>query len=185
VLNVDHSRHVQMQQIKDGKSRTFAHKFNENNQHINQSNLKLLSKLENVKSFARYTSYAASDRPRELTPKPVPTPVKLKIIETEKENSRIFSRMRSVSSNLSKDRLLNDYAKAEKIKSRISKYALENNKVALKYDPSYPDLRNILHKIRATYQVVPSRATTQNASGVPPPSTRGKTSSETESLKPI
>ena len=129
---MDHTRHQQLQQIKNGKSRTFANKFNENNYQINQSNIKLLSKLENVKSFTRYTSYAASDRPRELTPKPLPTPVKRKIIETEKENSRIFFRMRSVSSNLSKDRMLNDYAKAEKIKSRITKYAMENNKVALK-----------------------------------------------------
>jgi hypothetical protein len=32
--------------------------------------------------------------------------------------------MKSVSSTLSKDKMLNDYAKAEQIKSRISKYAL-------------------------------------------------------------
>lgn len=85
-----------------------------------------------MRSFTRYpshSSYERSFREREAFIKPI---TKRKIIETEKENSRIFFKMKSVSSNLSKDRMLNDYAKAEKIKTRITKYALENNKVALK-----------------------------------------------------
>ena len=40
--------------------------------------------------------------------------------------------MKSVSSTLSKDRMMNDYAKAQRIKERITKYANDNNKVALK-----------------------------------------------------
>lgn len=178
MLNVDHTRHIQLQQIKDSKSRSFAHKFNENNLQINQSNLKFLHKLENVKSFARYTSYTTSDRTpatnAALAPKPIPAPTKRKIIETEKENSRIFFKMRSVSSNLSKDRLLSDYAKAEKIKSRITKYALENNKVALKYASLHVDLRNTSRTTKALFPVV--RSQTPNASAVLLLSTRKRIS---------
>ncbi len=85
-----------------------------------------------MRSFTRYPSHSSYDRPlreKEAFIKPI---TKRRIIETEKENSRIFFKMKSVSSTLSKDRMLNDYAKAEKIKTRITKYALENNKVALK-----------------------------------------------------
>ena len=39
------SRNLQITQIKEGKSRTFAHRFNRNNYQINQSNLQLLTKL--------------------------------------------------------------------------------------------------------------------------------------------
>ncbi len=44
-LNLDHSRQSHLQHIKDTKSRSFAHKFNEQNYQINQSNLKFLAKL--------------------------------------------------------------------------------------------------------------------------------------------
>jgi hypothetical protein len=176
VLNVDHTRHLNLQHIKDNKSRSFAHRFNENNLHINQSNLKFLNKLENVKSFARYTSYTASDRPAvQHIPKPIPALTKRRIIETEKENSRIFFRMRSVSSNLSKDRLLSDYAKAEKIKSRITKYALSNNKVALKYILPHAGLRSIFRRTRVLFRVVLCTATLSGRRALRP-STRRRTS---------
>ena len=43
--------------------------------------------------------------------------------------------MRSVSSTLSKDRLMKDYAKSQQIKNRISRYATHQNRVTLKYLP--------------------------------------------------
>ena len=42
-------------------------------------------------------------------------------------------KMKSVSSTLSKDRMMSDYVKAQRIKERITKYANDNNKIALKY----------------------------------------------------
>jgi len=54
------------------------------------------------------------------------------VVETEKENSRIFMRMKSVSSSLSKDKLLKDYARSQQIKTRITRYATQNNRVSLK-----------------------------------------------------
>lgn len=131
-LQYDHSRTTQMQLIKEGKSKTFANRFNEHNLQINQSNIKLLVKLEKAKPFTRYTSFSAYERPRDNSQSFLKPVTKRKIIETEKENSRIFFKMKSVSSSLSKDRMLDDYAKAQKIKSRITKYAVENNKIALK-----------------------------------------------------
>lgn len=44
-LQLDHSRNLQMQQIKNSKSKTFANKFNDKNLEINQSNVKFLVKL--------------------------------------------------------------------------------------------------------------------------------------------
>lgn len=55
-----------------------------------------------------------------------------RVVETEKENSRIFMRMKSVSSSLSKDKLLKDYARSQQIKTRITRYATQNNRVSLK-----------------------------------------------------
>jgi len=40
--------------------------------------------------------------------------------------------MRSVSSSLNRDKLLKDYAKSQQIKSRITRYANQNNKIELK-----------------------------------------------------
>jgi hypothetical protein len=55
------------------------------------------------------------------------------IIETEKENSRIFYKMKSVSSTLGRDRMRSDYAKAQQIKDRITRFSREDNRVTLKY----------------------------------------------------
>lgn len=41
-------------------------------------------------------------------------------------------KVKSASSNLSKDKLLKDYAKSQLIKSRIARFATQNNKVCLK-----------------------------------------------------
>lgn len=122
---------MQLQNIKQTKSKSFAHKFNEQSLQINQSNVKFLVKLEKVKPFARYTSYTSGDKttkePTFLNPI-----TKRRVIETEKENSRLFYKMKSVSSTLSKDRMMNDYVKAQRIKERITKYANDNNKISLK-----------------------------------------------------
>jgi len=64
------------------------------------------------------------------------------MVETEKENNRLFFKMKSVSSTLSKDRMMNDYAKAQRIKERITKYANDNKKIALKYSLYHSDHRN-------------------------------------------
>ena len=53
-------------------------------------------------------------------------------------------RMRSVSSSLSKDKLLKEYSKSQQIKCRISRYATHNNKVSLKYKFSYLGQNNSL-----------------------------------------
>lgn len=88
--------------------------------------MKFLVKLEKVKPF---TSHTAKERPPPSFPSAV---TRRRIIETERENSRIFMKMKSVSSNLSRDRMNSDYAKAEKIRERITRYAVENSKVSLK-----------------------------------------------------
>jgi hypothetical protein len=99
---------VNLDSLKDIRSRSFAHKFNATNYQIAQSNLKFLVKLEKVKPFTSHTSTDRSPR-AELFPSAV---AKRRIIETERENSRIFLKMKSVSSNLSRDRMGSDYAKA-------------------------------------------------------------------------
>lgn len=69
-----------MQHIKDSRSRTFAHKFNEQNLKVNQSNVKLLVKLEKAKPFTRYTS---SDRSARATAPSFMNPAtKRKVVET-------------------------------------------------------------------------------------------------------
>jgi adenylosuccinate synthase len=104
---------------------------------INQSNLKFLDKLEKIKPFTQYVPQTYSDRysrqgsmASSVLMKPV---TKKKIIETEKENSRIFFRMKAVSSTLGRDKLANEYAKAQQIKERITKYAKQDNRIELKY----------------------------------------------------
>lgn len=57
---------------------------------------------------------------------------KRRIAETEKENSRIFVKVKSASSSLSKDKFLKDYAKSQQIRTRIARYATQNNKICLK-----------------------------------------------------
>lgn len=54
------------------------------------------------------------------------------MVETEKENNRIYVRVKSVSSELSKDKMLKDYAKSMQIRSRITKYVNSNNRICLK-----------------------------------------------------
>ena len=58
---------------------------------------------------------------------------KKRIVETEKENSRIYMKVKTASSTLNRERMLSDYAKAQKIKDRIAKYANDHNRVTLKY----------------------------------------------------
>ena len=79
---------------------------------------------------------------------------KRKVVETEKENSRIFFRMKAVSSTLSKDRMLNDYAKAQKIRDRIAKYATDHDRISLKYSSLDIDLKNILVTTKVQFQLV-------------------------------
>lgn len=57
---------------------------------------------------------------------------KRKVVETEKENSRIYFRMKAVSSTLSRDRMLSDYSRAQKIRDRIAKYATDHDRISLK-----------------------------------------------------
>ena len=58
---------------------------------------------------------------------------KRRMAETEKENSRIFVKVKSASSNLSKDKFLKDYARSQQIRTRIARYATQNNKICLKF----------------------------------------------------
>ena len=142
---------VDLASLKDRQSRSFAHKFNTANYQIAQSNLRFLVKLEKVKP---HTSHAPAERPPPAFPSAL---AKRRIIETERENSRIFLKMKSVSSNLSRDRMGSEYAKAEKIKSRITRYAVENNRVALKYPPAYTGPRSTSAPTRPPYPAAHSR----------------------------
>jgi len=85
---------TQFENIKQIKSHSFAHKFNSQNKEINKSNTRFLVKLESVKPL-RHLSYSSvssdEDKERFITPF-----VKNKIIETEKENSRIFMKMKMI-----------------------------------------------------------------------------------------
>lgn len=140
-LAFDSNRLTKHEEIKHTKSRSFAYRYNEQHSEITQSNIKLLDKLEKVKPFTRYTSFSTYER--EEREQRTMTPFrKRRIEETEKENSRIFMRMKSVSSSLSKDKLLKDYAKSQQIKTRIARFATQNNRVTLKYPPSHVDRRN-------------------------------------------
>lgn len=116
--------------MKESKNRSFASRFNQQNNKITKSNIRLLDKLEKVKPFARYTSFSHhEEKDKESFLRPFE---KKRVIQTEKENSRIFHKMRSVSSSLNRDKLLKDYAKSQQIKSRITRYANQNNKIELK-----------------------------------------------------
>jgi hypothetical protein len=69
--------------------------------------------------------------------------------------------MKSVSSTLSKDRMMNDYVRAQRIKERISKYANDNNKIALKYSFCHIGLKNISITIKASFLVGPAKMEVQ------------------------
>lgn len=116
-------------------------------------------KLERAQPFTRYTSYSASERippPREQSASFLKPATRKKVVETEKENSRIYFKMKAVSSTLSRDRMLSDYAKAQKIRDRITKYATDHDRVALKYPSLYSGLKNILITIEVRIQQGPS-----------------------------
>ena len=132
-LQMDQQRNQQLQHLKNSKNKTFALKFNEQNIKVNQSNLKFLVKLEKVKAFTHYDSQPRVNRTVRDSLSSVRPSNKRQIIETEKENSRIYFKMKSVSSTLGRDKMQNDFARAQKIKDRITKYAKQDNKVELKY----------------------------------------------------
>lgn len=48
--------------MKHVKSRSFAYRYNEQHQEINESNIKLLNKLEKVRPFTRHTSFSTHER---------------------------------------------------------------------------------------------------------------------------
>lgn len=52
--------------------------------------------------------------------------------------------------------MLSDYAKAQKIRDRITKYATDHDRVALKYPSLYSGLKNILITIEVRIQQGPS-----------------------------
>ena len=51
------------------------------------------------------------------------------MFETEKENYRICNRMKSMESSLSQKGMVKDYAKSQKIKNRLMKYSVANDKI--------------------------------------------------------
>lgn len=73
-----------LEHIKEGKTKSFAHRFNAQSMQINQSNLKFLGKLEKVRPFARYTSYTTNEDERENTNGYITPYQKKRIFETEK-----------------------------------------------------------------------------------------------------
>ena len=96
-----------------------------------ESNKKFLKKLEKVRPSSRYSSFSTYEREDKQQVSLTPFQKK-RALETEKENTRIYVRVKSVSSDLSKDKMLKDYAKSIQIKSRITRYVNSNNKVTLK-----------------------------------------------------
>jgi hypothetical protein len=68
---------------------------------INKSNLKFLVKLDSIKPFSQYkTSTSIEKLGREQRSNSMNPLTKKKIVETERENSRIYTKMRNVSSTL-------------------------------------------------------------------------------------
>ena len=55
-----------------------------------------------------------------------------KITEQSKENYRLKSKVRSMSSSLNNKKLLEDYRKSVQIKNRLSHYKKSQNKIMLK-----------------------------------------------------
>ena len=140
---MNQGRNQQLQHMKNNKSKSFAHKFNEHNMEINRSNVKLLVKLDNIKPFTHYNPSKSTDRiVREQRSTSLNPATKKKIIQTERENSRIYNKMRNVSSTLGPKQMQNDYARAQKIRDRIGKYMRQDNRVELKYLFPYSDLKN-------------------------------------------
>ena len=100
---------------------------------INKNNLKFLVKLDNIKPFTHYNPSASTERvareQRSASLKPL---TKKRIVETERENSRIYNKMRNVSSTLGQKQMQSEYVKAQKIRDRIGKYMRQDNRVELK-----------------------------------------------------
>ena len=100
-LHMNQGRNQHLLQLKNSKSKSFAYKFNEHNMEINKSNIKILVKLENIKPFTHYNPGSSTDRiskeQHSATLKPI---TKKRIVETERENSRIYNKMKSVCSCL-------------------------------------------------------------------------------------
>jgi len=132
-LTFDSTRVSQQKNYRTNKTKSFAHRYNEQHQEITQSNKKFLNKLEKVRPYSQHShSLSLCERQDHELPQ-TRTPTKRKLEElTEKENARIYMRMKSVSSNLSKDKQLKDFAKSQQIKTRITRFASQNNKVSLK-----------------------------------------------------
>ena len=63
---------------------------------------------------------------------PLKSTAKQRIIETERENSRIYSKMKTVSSQLGRIKLASEYSRCEQIKNRIARYVQKDRKVQLK-----------------------------------------------------
>ena len=127
----DQGRTNHLNNLKESKSRSFAHKFNERNHQINQSNIKFLDKLERVRPYHRHTTYASADR---IPTQPQPPTRQRKQSDTIKENSRIYTKLKSVSSSLNHDKMMQEYAKTQRIKDRIQRFTSTNSRVSLKYN---------------------------------------------------
>ena len=61
-LAFDNTRLAKQQEFRHAKSRSFAHRYNEHNQEITQSNIKFLNKLEKVRPFTHHASFSGTAR---------------------------------------------------------------------------------------------------------------------------
>ena len=134
-LAYDSQRLSQFEQIKESKTKSFIHKFNQANSSIAKENLKLLGKLENAKTSLRNTSRVSTSeehRNDRSTLSHITPYNKQRMLQTEKENMRISNRMKNMSSSLNQKNFVREYAKSQQIKNRLMRYSSNESKVYLK-----------------------------------------------------
>ena len=93
-----------------------------------------------MRPYHRHTTYTSSDR---LAAAPsAPTSAKRKSNDTEKENNRIFYKLKSVSSSLNHDKMMQEYAKTQRIKDRITRFTTNQSRVSLKSENYFSNNRS-------------------------------------------
>ena len=98
-LTFDSQRLAKQAQIKHSKSRSFAHRYNEEHSQIHQYNQRLSVRLERMKTSSRYASHSNTAQIDQAMGRITPFKKK-QLTETDKENARIYTRVKSAESDL-------------------------------------------------------------------------------------
>ena len=73
-LTFDSTRTSQQKDYRQNKSKSFAHRYNQQHQEITQSNIKFLHKLEKVRPFTHHSSLSVQDQVEQEWPQVNPSP---------------------------------------------------------------------------------------------------------------